>query len=155
MFKKIYKYLKDIGLYKYVSDEKIIKKQFKKSFNRELDLNNLQTFNEKIQWLKLNDRKDIYTIMVDKYEVKKYVADIIGEKYIIPTIGVWNKFKDIDFNLLPDKFVMKCTHDSGGLYICKDKKQMNFSKIEMKFNLIMKNSGPFEIFSESISNLPL
>lgn len=74
-----------------------------------LDLCNPKTFNEKLQWLKINDRRDVYTSMVDKYEVKKYVGRIIGEQYIIPTIAIWNKEEEIDFSILPQKFVMKCT----------------------------------------------
>ena len=137
---KIWQFLIDIGFYKYISDEKYLKKTFKKAMKKELDLNSPKTFNEKLQWLKLNDREDIYTTMVDKYEVKKYVADIIGEEYIIPTLGVWDKFDDIDFDKLPNQFVLKCTHDSGGIYICKDKSKMNRKKIRTKFKLIMKRN---------------
>ena len=85
---------------------------------------NLRTpimFNEKLQWLKIHDRKSVYTDMVDKFTPKRYVADIIGEEYIIPTIGVYNRIEDVKFNLLPAQFVMKCSHDSGGIVICKDK----------------------------------
>ena len=89
--------------------------------NYPLNLSNPRTFNEKLQWLKLYDRKPIYTLMVDKYAVKKYVADIIGEKYIIPTLGVWDKPEDIDWDALPYQFVLKCTHDSGGIVICRNK----------------------------------
>lgn len=90
-----------------------------------MNFDNPKTFNEKLQWLKLYNRKPKYTTMVDKYAVKKYVADIIGEQYIIPTLGVWDKFDDIDFDTLPDQFVLKCTHDSGGLVICKDKSKLD------------------------------
>ena len=76
-----------------------------------LDLDNPKTFNEKLQWLKLYDRKEEYTSLVDKYEVKSIVAEIIGEEYIIPTLGLWDNVEDIDFDKLPDKFVLKCTHD--------------------------------------------
>ena len=85
---------------------------------KKLNLKTPQTFNEKLQWLKIYDRKPIYTTMVDKYEVKNYVADKIGDEYIIPTLGVWDSFDEIDFDSLPDQFVLKCTHDSGGLVIC-------------------------------------
>lgn len=88
-----------------------------------IDWKNPKTFSEKLQWLKLYDRKPIYTTMVDKYAVKEYVAKIIGEEYIIPTLGVWNKPEDIDWDSLPDKFVLKTTHGGGGsgVVICKDK----------------------------------
>ena len=104
-----------------LSDEEYLKIMYKSIFNKDLDLKNPKTFNEKLQWLKLNDRKDIYTKMVDKYEAKKYVAGIIGDEYIIPTIGIYDNFEDIDFDKLPNQFVIKCTHDSGGIVIVDDK----------------------------------
>ena len=140
IFKKVFQYLNDIGMFRFQSDEKFIKRQYYKVFKKELDLDDPKTFNEKIQWLKLNDRKDIYTKMVDKYEVKNHVSKIIGEEYVIPTLGVWDKFDDIDFDKLPNQFVLKCTHDSGGLVICKDKKNFNYKKAKFKFNLIMKRN---------------
>lgn len=78
-------------------------------------------FNEKLQWLKLYDRKEIYSSMVDKYEVKRIVENAIGREYVIPTIGIWDSFDEINFDNFPDQFVLKCTHDSGGLVICRDK----------------------------------
>ncbi len=118
------------GWYRNWSDEAYLKKKFRVYMKKNLNLSSPKTFNEKIQWLKLYDRKPIYTTMVDKYEVKKYVADKIGEQYIIPTLGVWDRFDDIDFDGLPDQFVLKCTHDSGGLVICKDKN--TFDKVAAK-----------------------
>ena len=117
---------------KKMSDEKYIKLKFYASLGRKLNLDNPKTFNEKLQWLKLYDRKPEYTIMVDKYEAKKYVADIIGEEYIIPTLGVWDSFDEIDFDKLPEKFVLKCTHDSGGLVICRDKKSLDIGAARAK-----------------------
>lgn len=108
-----------------LSDEQYLKLLFKANLGYPLDLENPQTFNEKLNWIKLYDRKPIYTTMVDKYEAKRYVASIIGEEYIIPTLGVWDRFEDIDFDALPDQFVLKCTHDSGGLVIVKDKSKMD------------------------------
>lgn len=116
-----FKFMAAKGLYNSISDEKYLKKMFKAWMGYELNLENPQTLNEKLQWLKLHDRKHLYTKIVDKYEVKKYVAEIIGEEYIVPTLGVWDRFEDINFELLPDQFVIKCTHDSGGLVICRDK----------------------------------
>ena len=109
-------------LHKLVPAGIILKRRYKKRFGRDLNLKDPKTFNEKLQWLKLHDRQPIYTKMVDKYEAKKLVASMVGEQYIIPTLGVWNKFDDIDFDGLPDRFVLKCTHDSGSVVICKDKK---------------------------------
>ena len=105
-------------------------------FHKFPDLKNPKTYNEKLQWLKLYDRNPIYTTMADKYEAKKYVANIIGEEYIVPTLGVWDKFDDIDFDSLPNQFVLKCTHDSGGLVICKDK---NTFDIDAAKNIIEKS----------------
>ena len=92
-----------------------------------LNLKQPRTFNEKLQWLKLYDRNPRYTTLVDKFAVKEYVSNIIGEEYIIPTLGVWNSFEDIDFSQLPDQFVLKCTHDSGGLIICRDKNKLDIN----------------------------
>lgn len=102
-------------------DEQYLKIKYRLKFGKKLDLNNPKTFNEKLQWLKLYDRRPEYTTMVDKYAAKEYVAGLIGDEYIIPTLGVWNSFDDIDFDSLPDQFVLKCTHDSGTVVICKDK----------------------------------
>ena len=107
---------------------------------RKLNLENPQTFNEKMQWLKIHDRKDIYTKLVDKYEVKKIIGEIIGEEYIIPTLGVWNKFDDIEFDKLPDKFVLKCTHDSGGLYICNDSTKFDIEQAREKITSSLKHN---------------
>ena len=108
-----------------LSSKVYLKLKYKACMDKKLNLKNPKTFNEKLQWLKLYDRKDIYTTMVDKYEAKKYVAEIIGEEHIIPTLGVWDKFDDIDFDTLPNQFVLKCTHDSGGLVICRDKSKLD------------------------------
>lgn len=127
-------------IFNWMDDETYLKIAFKCAMGKNLNLKNPKTFSEKIQWLKLYDRKPIYTKLVDKYEVKKIVADRIGEKYIIPTIGVWNQFDEIDFASLPKQFVLKCTHDSGGLVICKDKSQLNIDAARRKINTCLKHS---------------
>lgn len=105
-----------------------------------IDWNNPITFNEKIQWLKLHDRRPEYTKLVDKYEVKKSVAEKIGMEYIIPTLGVWNNFDDINFDELPEKFVLKCTHDSGGVIICTDKTHFDKQNVKEKLqNSLRRN----------------
>lgn len=96
------------------------------------------TFNEKLNWLKLYDRNPEYTTMVDKYAAKRYVADRIGDEYIIPTLGVWDRFEDIDFELLPDQFVLKCTHDSGGLVICRDKNKLDKATAKKKLEMSLQ-----------------
>lgn len=133
-------YLINKNFLKWIYDEKYLKLKYRLEINKSFDLNNPQTFNEKLQWLKLYDRKSEYTNMVDKYEAKKYVANIIGEEYIIPTLGVWEKFDDIDFNQLPNQFVLKCTHDSGGLVICKDKSKLNIEETKKKINKSLKRN---------------
>ena len=125
---------------KWMSDEAYLKKLYYYRVGKTLNLDNPQTFNEKIQWLKLYDRKPAYTTMVDKYEAKKYVADIIGEEYIIPTLGVWDRFEDIDFDKLPEQFVLKCTHDSGGLVICRDKASFNKEAAAKRINKCLKKN---------------
>lgn len=112
------------------NDERYLKILFFLRHRKRLNLKHPETFSEKLQWLKLHDRKPEYTTMVDKYAVKEYVANIIGEEYIIPTIGVWDKPEDIDWDSLPDKFVLKTTHGGGsvGVVICKDKNSFNKEK---------------------------
>ena len=106
---------------KIINDEEFLKEQFYYRVGYKLNLENPQTFNEKIQWLKLHDRRPIYTKLVDKYEFKKFVENELGKEYVIPTLGVWNCVEEIEFDKLPKQFVLKCTHDSGSVIICRDK----------------------------------
>ncbi len=124
----------------HLNDKLFLSIRYKSIFNKKLNLENPKSYNEKLQWLKLYDRKPIYTTMVDKYKVKKYVSDIIGEEYIIPTLGIYNKFDDINFDELPNQFVIKCTHDSGGLVIIKDKKKLNIQEVRKKINECLKKN---------------
>jgi hypothetical protein len=132
IYKIIVKLLKVSHLEYLISDEAYLKILFRRIMNQQLDLKNPKTFNAKLQYLKLHDRKPLYTKLVDKFEVKKYVADLIGEEYIIPTLGVWEKFDDIDFAKLPEKFVLKCTHDSGSTAICDKNDLMTINKAKKK-----------------------
>lgn len=132
--------LAEKGFYNWMEDEKYIKMMFNARIGYPLNLEVPKTFNEKLQWLKLHDHNPLYPKLVDKYEVKKYVADMIGDQYIIPTIGVWNRFEDIDFSSLPDQFVLKCTHDSGGLVICKDKAKFDYKAAKRKIEKAMKRN---------------
>lgn len=134
MKKAVLDILEKIEYYKrhFVTPEKYIPKIFKKRAGYEPDLLNPKSFNEKLQWLKLHDKNPLYTTLVDKYEVKEYIAQIIGEMYVIPTLGVWDAFEEIDFSTLPNQFVLKCTHDSGGLVICKDKSKLDIKKTRTK-----------------------
>lgn len=122
------------------NDKNYLRLKYLLLMKRKINIEKPITYNEKLQWLKLYDRKPEYTKMVDKYEVKDYVAKQIGEKYIIPTIGVWDKFEDIDFAKLPNKFVLKCTHDSGGIFICKDKSEFDIAKAKKKIKKSLKRN---------------
>ena len=133
-------YLLGTKLGRIFSDKTYLKIKYRIVFGKKLNLKEPKTFNEKLQWLKLNDRKPQYTTMVDKYEAKKYIADRIGEQYVIPTIGVWDSFDDIDFDKLPDKFVLKCTHNSQGLVICRDKQKLDYQKIRKEVAKSLKNN---------------
>lgn len=108
------------------------------SVGHKLKLENPKTFNEKLQWLKLHDRRPEYTKMVDKYEAKEYVRSILGDEYIIPTLALWNKVEDIDISQLPNEFVLKCTHDSGCVLICKDKETFDIKAARKKLSKRMK-----------------
>lgn len=122
-------------------DEVYIQLQYFYHFHHFANLKNPQTFNEKLQWLKLHDRNPLYTTLVDKYAVKKYVADKIGPQYIIPTLGVWEKAEDIDFDKLPNQFVLKCTHDSHSIIICRDKTKLNKQETIQKLSKCLKSNG--------------
>lgn len=113
------------GMYKDMPDDEYLKRLFRYYKGYNLDLNNPITLDEKIQWLKLYDRKPGYVELVDKVAVKQYVASLIGEEYIIPTLGVWEHSDNIDFGALPEKFVLKCSHDSHDIIICNDKSKLN------------------------------
>lgn len=115
----------------WLPDKTFLKLKFRFAMGYKLDLKNPKTFSEKLQWLKLYDHKLEYTIMVDKIKAKEYVASIVGEEFIIPTIGVWDDPDKIDFEALPDRFVLKCNHNSGlGMYICKDKNKMDINTVK-------------------------
>ena len=137
---KIVYVLDKLGVSRIIPDRAYLKLKYRAVFGKKLNLNNPKTFNEKLQWLKLYDRDPEYTAMVDKYEAKKYVAERIGEEYIIPTLGVWDKVEDIDFDSLPNQFVLKCTHDSGGLVICRDKSLLNVEEAKKKLEKSLKNN---------------
>lgn len=110
-------------------------------FKRLCDLKDPKTFNEKLQWLKLHDRKPIYSELVDKYAVRQHIATAIGEEHLIPLVGgPWESFDEIDFDSLPDQFVLKCTHDSGGLVVCRDKQGLDKAAARMKIEKSLENN---------------
>ena len=120
------------NLLNWIPDSIYLKWRFKKNVGYPLNLKNPKTFNEKLQWIKLNDRRLIYNTMVDKYEVYDFIKKRIGEKYLIPLIGVWDRVEDVDYNSLPNQFVLKTTHDSGGVIICRDKTDLDIESANQK-----------------------
>lgn len=139
----VFRGLRRLGVFNKMSDEEFINMLYKMRMKQEVNLENPMLFSEKLQWLKLYNRRSEYTTMVDKNEVKDYVASVLGSKYIIPTIGVWDNFDEIDFEKLPNQFVLKCTHDSGGLVICKDKSNLNKEKARKKIERCLKRNYYF------------
>lgn len=134
-------FLANHGLFNSWKDENYLKLIYRLSIGKKLNLKDPSGFNEKIQWLKLNDRKQLYTTLVDKYAVRNYVKDRIGEKYLIPLLGHWKKPEDIDFDKLPEKFVLKCNHNSGlGMCICIDKSKLNINKVINNLNTGLKQN---------------
>lgn len=125
---------------KFLPDETYLKLYYFSVFKKKLDLKNPTSFNEKIQWLKINDRNPEYIKLVDKYEVREYIEKTIGKKYLVPIIGVYDNFDDIDFEKLPSSFVIKCTHDSGGVVICKEKTNFDIKYAKRKINNCMKHN---------------
>ena len=136
-----FSYLSRAGFYNWMSDAKYLKKKYKIVFGTELNLEEPQTFNEKLQWLKLYNRKPKYTMMVDKYKVREYVAQMVGSEYLIPLLGVWDDPEDIDFDTLPNQFVLKCNHNSGlGMCICKDKSTLDVKKVKHELRRGLKQN---------------
>lgn len=109
-------------------------------FKRPCNFKDPKTCNEKLQWLKLNNRNPEHTKMVDKYEAKKYVAERIGEEHIIPTLGVWDSFDEIDLDSLPEKFVLKCTHDCKSVIVCEDKSKFDKAAARKKINKCLRQN---------------
>ena len=141
---QIYRILIALGrrrLLKWMPDKTYIKLCYKAIYGKSLDLENPITFNEKLQWLKLYDRNPEYTILVDKYRVKEYIADTLGSEHLIKTIGVWKNANDISFDELPNAFVLKCNHDSAGIVICKDKNTLNKKNAIAKLEKCLKRNG--------------
>ena len=120
------------GYKKNVPSEELLKRIYRTRFGKELNLENPVMYTEKLQWLKLYDHRPDYTLMVDKYAVKDYIAEKIGSEYVVPLLGVWSRAEDIDFDHLPKQFVLKTTHDSGGVVVCKDKDLLDFSAVKKK-----------------------
>lgn len=126
---------------RFFSDRLYLSILYKLKMGRKLNLKAPRRYSEKLQWLKLYDRKSFYTTMVDKIEAKKYVASIIGDDYIVPLLGVWNHFDEIDFDNLPEKFVLKTNNSGGsnGVVICKDKSRFDKNGAKIRLELALKD----------------
>ena len=126
---RIKQFLKNLT--RFIPDKLYLTILYYRYFHRLINWRNPKTFNEKLQWLKLYDRRPEYTTYVDKYKVRDYIAKTIGEIYLIPLLGVWNSPDEIDFENLPNQFVLKCNHNSGlGMCICKDKSKLDIEKVK-------------------------
>ena len=129
------------GFYRNMSDEELYRHKYRLSYGTELDLEHPKGFSEKMMWLKLNDRKPIYTTLVDKYAVRRYIAEKIGDEYLIPLLGgPWESFDDIDFDSLPRQFVLKYTHDSGSVIACRDRAGFDIEDARSKLSRRLKRN---------------
>lgn len=126
------------GLCMLVPSKYFISLEYKEVLGKKLNLNNPQSFNEKIQWLKVYCHRPFFTQLVDKYEVRKYIEGVIGAEYLVPLLGVYNNFADINFAVLPDQFVLKPNHTSGNVFICDDKSKLDLAELERKTNMWLK-----------------
>lgn len=115
-----------------IPDSVYLRMIYRLSLGRKLNLKTPVSYNEKIQWIKLYDRRPEYIEFVDKIEVRKHVAETIGSEYLIPIFGYWKHFDEIDFDSLPNEFVLKCNHDSGSVVICKDKSTFDKATAKLK-----------------------
>ena len=126
-----------------LDDRTYLKLKYWAFLGRKLDLKNTKYFNEKMQWIKLNYYDDRLPSMVDKYEVRKYIAKWIGDEFLVPLIGVWNKAEDIEWDLLPDKFVLKCTHGSHTNIICYNKNNLNINETTKQLDEWLNDKGTY------------
>lgn len=148
------KYFTVEGLYTCILPDKIyIKKLYKLRTGKELNLKNPKTFNEKQNWLKLYDRRPEYTVMVDKYKAREYIAEKIGEEYLVPLLGVWDSPDEIDFDSLPDEFVLKCNHDNG-VIICRDKSKLDIEKTKKELASRLKRDYYKKLREWPYKNVP-
>lgn len=150
----LYMLLAKLGMKRSDPDTVFFRHVYKANFGKALDLEHPLTFNEKLQWLKLHDRNPLYTSLVDKYEVKEYVARIIGNEFVIPTLGVWNRAEEIDWNALPNQFVLKCTHDSASVLVCRDKNSFDFRTASKKLCRALRKNYFFRTREWPYKNVP-
>lgn len=143
LWARLFMHLGRKGWFKWMPDKMYLKIAFKLCTGYALNLDDPRTLNEKLQWIKLYDRREEYSVIVDKYRVREYVREKVGEKYLIPLLGVWDSVEDIDFDALPNKFVLKCTHDSGSVVFCENKESFDVKSAKKKLAKCMKK-GSFQ-----------
>ena len=143
-FCKVFTYLSRRYEMRFIPSEWYLKWVYCGETGRKLNLKNPTRYTELLQWIKLYDHNPKYTVMVDKAEAKKWAAKLIGEEHIIPTLGVWEHFDDIDFSQLPDQFVLKCTHDSGSVIVCRNKAELNLTAAKAKLEKALKKEYFYE-----------
>lgn len=139
-FGRVFRWLGKKEFLNFIDDEMYLKISYFLLMGKSVNFSNPTTLNQKINWLKINDRKRKYINMVDKCNAKEYVANIIGNEHIIPTLGVWNSCDEIDFNGLPDKFVLKCTHDCGSAIVCRNKSEISIEAIKGDLTKCLKRN---------------
>jgi len=146
--RKLKKVLSDPGIIPFIfipkrllSDKNYLRYKYCRMTGLKLNLKNPVLFNEKLQWLKLYDRKPEYASLADKYESREYIKKTIGEEYLVPLYGVWDRFEDIPFDTLPNEFVLKCTHDCGSKLICKNKQSLDINKARIHFKNRLKHNN--------------
>lgn len=125
-------FLGNRGMLRWMKDRTFLKLRYRAMMGKMPDLQTPKTYTEKLQWMKLYDRRAQYSALVDKAQVKDFVKAAIGEEYLIPTLGVWDRADQIQPDLLPREFVLKCTHDSGGMLICRDKTKLDWEQAQRK-----------------------
>lgn len=138
--KLILSYIISTKYFNRVPDKAYLEMKYRIKMNKKLDFEKVKSFNDKLQWLKLYDRKDDYPYLVDKYHVRKFVKEKIGEEYLIPLVGVYDGLSELDFSKLPNQFVLKATHDSGSVIVCKDKSKLNIKEVQKKLNKSLKTN---------------
>lgn len=136
--------MKNIRIFRLINDRKFLEIVYRLRVGQKLNLDQPKLFNEKLQWLKLYDRKKIYIDLVDKVEVRNIIEKLIGPEYLIPIYGVYNSYEEINFDDLPNQFVLKASHTSGDVFVCKDKSKINFSKLEKILNKWLKRNYYWE-----------
>lgn len=139
----VYVGLRDLKLMRFLNDEQYTKLTYRVQMGEKLNLVEPKKYNEKLQWLKLYDHNPIYSTIVDKFAAKEYVSKLVGEQYVIKTLGVWNEFDEIGFDMLPEQFVLKTTHSGGnmGVVICRDKNKFNFDAAKIKLEKSLKKDA--------------